>query len=78
MILRNLLHGKNRRIEIRIGNRCTEWKSDDWEKVRIIDTTTYENPAQITFISLQDLKGAKFAGGSYEKLEWVQAWSGTY
>lgn len=28
-------------------------------------------PAQITFISLQDLKGAKFAGGEYDKLEWV-------
>jgi len=25
----------------------------------------------IAFISLQDLKGAKFAGGSYEKLRWV-------
>lgn len=25
----------------------------------------------INFISLQDLKGAKFAGGQYEKLEWV-------
>lgn len=41
------------------------------EFLEFIDTTTYENPAQITFISLQDLKGAKFAGGSYEKLEWV-------
>lgn len=27
--------------------------------------------SQIVFISLQDLKGAKFAGGEYEKLEWV-------
>jgi hypothetical protein len=26
----------------------------------------------INFISLQDLKGAKFAGGQYEKLEWVE------
>ncbi|MGM8365608.1 Eco57I restriction-modification methylase domain-containing protein [Virgibacillus sp. W0181] len=34
-----------------------------------LDTTT--NPSQITFISLQDLKGAKFAGGRHEKLEWV-------
>ena len=25
----------------------------------------------VNFISLQDLKGAKFAGGQYEKLEWV-------
>jgi len=36
-----------------------------------LDTTTHSNPSQIAFISLQDLKGAKFAGGSYEKLEWV-------
>ncbi|MFC4387836.1 Eco57I restriction-modification methylase domain-containing protein [Gracilibacillus marinus] len=36
-----------------------------------LDNTSYPNPSQITFISLQDLKGAKFAGGSYEKLEWV-------
>lgn len=36
-----------------------------------IDTTTYPNPSQIAFISLQDLKGAKFAGGPYDKLEWV-------
>lgn len=36
-----------------------------------LNTTSYPNPSQITFISLQDLKGAKFAGGSYEKLEWV-------
>lgn len=34
-------------------------------------TTTHENPSQIAFISLQDLKGAKFAGGRYEKLDWV-------
>lgn len=39
--------------------------------LEFIDTTSYENPSQITFISLQDLKGAKFAGGKYEKLEWV-------
>ena len=30
-----------------------------------------EEAAQIVFISLQDLKGARFAGGTYEKLEWV-------
>ncbi len=34
-----------------------------------LDTAT--NPSQITFISLQDLKGAKFAGGRHEKLDWV-------
>ncbi|MCA9765303.1 MAG: Eco57I restriction-modification methylase domain-containing protein [Carnobacterium sp.] len=36
-----------------------------------LNTTTCENPTQIVFISLQDLKGAKFAGGIHEKLEWV-------
>lgn len=36
-----------------------------------LNTTENENPAQIVFISLQDLKGAKFAGGSYDKLDWV-------
>ncbi|RKQ29323.1 Eco57I restriction-modification methylase domain-containing protein [Oceanobacillus halophilus] len=39
--------------------------------LEFIDTTSYANPSQITFISLQDLKGAKFAGGNYKKLEWV-------
>lgn len=34
-----------------------------------LDTAT--NPSQIAFISLQDLKGAKFAGGGYKKLDWV-------
>ena len=33
--------------------------------LEFIDTTSYENPSQITFISLQDLKVAKFAGGNY-------------
>ena len=33
--------------------------------------TEHGVPSQIAFISLQDLKGAKFAGGTYEKLEWV-------
>ena len=27
----------------------------------------------ITFLSLQDLKGARFAGGKYDKLEWVES-----
>ncbi|MDK6788215.1 DEAD/DEAH box helicase family protein, partial [Actinotignum timonense] len=26
---------------------------------------------QVAFISLQDLKGARFAGGPFNKLEWV-------
>ncbi|MGK4151941.1 Eco57I restriction-modification methylase domain-containing protein [Kurthia gibsonii] len=39
--------------------------------IEFLSSTEYENPSQVTFISLQDLKGAKFAGGSYEKLEWV-------
>lgn len=33
--------------------------------------STDDKPSQITFISLQDLKGAEFAGGNYKKLEWV-------
>src|SRR5690625_5061810 len=39
--------------------------------LEFIDTTSYKKPTQIAFISLQDLKGAKLAGGKYEKLEWV-------
>lgn len=39
--------------------------------IDFINSTNYENPSQITFISLQDLKGAKFAGGVHEKLKWV-------
>jgi hypothetical protein len=39
--------------------------------IDFLNSTDYETPSQITFISLQDLKGAKFAGGTYEKLEWV-------
>jgi len=42
---------------------------DDY--LEFIDTTAYDNPIQIAFISLQDLKGAEFAGGKYKKLEWV-------
>lgn len=30
------------------------------------------NPGYIAFVSLQDLKGAKFAGGQYDKLEWIR------
>lgn len=29
------------------------------------------NKPQITFLSLQDLKGSKYFGGSYEKLRWI-------
>ncbi len=36
-----------------------------------IDTTKHESPSQITFLSLQDLKGARAFGGHYDKLEWV-------
>lgn len=34
-------------------------------------STLEVEPRQIAFISLQDLKGARFAGGEYDKLEWV-------
>ena len=33
--------------------------------------TAHVNKRRVAFISLQDLKGAKFAGGPYDKLEWV-------
>lgn len=33
-------------------------------------STSVEKP-QITFLSLQDLKGSRYFGGDYEKLEWV-------
>ncbi|HAQ1517144.1 TPA: DEAD/DEAH box helicase family protein, partial [Enterococcus faecium] len=39
--------------------------------LEFIYTTSHVNPTQIAFISLQDLKGAEFAGGMYKKLEWV-------
>ncbi|MDX8365236.1 Eco57I restriction-modification methylase domain-containing protein [Cytobacillus sp. IB215665] len=39
--------------------------------IDFLSSTELDTPSQITFISLQDLKGAKFAGGNYEKLEWV-------
>lgn len=39
--------------------------------LEFVDTTSHANPTQIAFISLQDLKGAEFAGGMYKKLEWV-------
>lgn len=42
---------------------------DDY--IEHLGTTTDSNPSQIAFISLQDLKGAKFAGGRHDKLEWV-------
>lgn len=36
-----------------------------------INSTEHEKPSQIAFVSLQDLKGAKFAGGIHEKLQWI-------
>ncbi|MUV07058.1 restriction endonuclease [Planococcaceae bacterium Storch 2/2-2] len=42
------------------------------EYIDFISKTECAEPTQIAFISLQDLKGAKFAGGPYSKLEWVQ------
>lgn len=34
--------------------------------------TEHVNKRRVAFISLQDLKGARFAGGLYDKLEWVR------
>jgi len=39
--------------------------------LNFLNSTDMKNPAQIYFVSLQDLKGAKFAGGRYKKLEWI-------
>lgn len=44
--------------------------------LRYLSTTEDENPRCLAFVSLQDLKGARFAGGDYDKLEWIpqNAW----
>src|SRR5699024_3884884 len=39
--------------------------------LNFLNSTEIKDPSQIFFVSLQDLKGAKFAGGPFEKLEWV-------
>ena len=39
--------------------------------LEFLHTTKHESPSQITFLSLQDLKGARVFGGEYDKLEWV-------
>lgn len=41
------------------------------EFVEFSISTELENAKQVVFISLQDLKGARFAGGPYKKLDWV-------
>ena len=41
---------------------------DDYVKRFSNDENTF---GQVVFISLQDLKGARFAGGDYDKLSWV-------
>lgn len=41
------------------------------EYLRYLSTTEDENPRCLAFVSLQDLKGARFAGGDYDKLEWI-------
>lgn len=37
-----------------------------------VEANIERNISQVAFLSLQDLKGAKFAGGNYDKLEWVR------
>lgn len=46
------------------------------EFLRELERQNLDEISQITFISLQDLKGARFAGGDYDKLQWVEdlAW----
>lgn len=41
------------------------------EFVQFVVSGSGENAKQVVFISLQDLKGARFAGGPHKKLDWV-------
>lgn len=36
-----------------------------------IHMDTSKSPRQVAFISLQDLKGSKYVGGAYDKLDWI-------
>lgn len=41
------------------------------EFIEFVVSEEAEDAKQVTFISLQDLKGARFAGGPHKKLDWV-------
>lgn len=44
----------------------------DFAHYVVAKETAHVNKRRVAFISLQDLKGARFAGGPYDKLEWVR------
>lgn len=43
----------------------------DYKHYVVAKDTAHLDKRRVAFISLQDLKGARFAGGPYDKLEWV-------
>ena len=43
----------------------------DYTHYVVAKDTEHVDKRRVAFISLQDLKGARFAGGHYDKLEWV-------
>jgi len=43
----------------------------DYKHFVVAKDTEHIDKGRVAFISLQDLKGARFAGGPYDKLEWV-------
>jgi len=43
----------------------------DYTHYVVAKDTAHVDKRRVAFISLQDLKGARFAGGPYDKLEWV-------
>lgn len=43
----------------------------DYTRYVVAKDTEHVDKRRVAFISLQDLKGARFAGGPYDKLEWV-------
>jgi hypothetical protein len=49
----------------------TPMSLQDYRHYVVAKETAHVNKRRVAFISLQDLKGAKFAGGPYDKLEWV-------
>lgn len=50
-------------------NPMSRQQQQDYMRAHLNDSTDIRC---IAFISLQDLKGARFAGGLYDKLEWVE------
>lgn len=67
-----------RKPHLRFVSESDSLKGKAFSREEYIDkfATDEETGGQIAFLSLQDLKGAKFAGGDYDKLEWVRdtAW----